>query len=479
MGILWGQRGDTLAQYNFSTVNYANDLTVPFSVSPGIVSVNQLSTSDSLERLGTVNLSFNYDASTIPDELELQYRVEGTPGWFKLDDLFFNDGQTVKTYSFLNDKFYDLNNRVKFRLTYQTGNGHGYNLASTSWLSVKYNKLTISNKVRLEEAIFNNDDIITVEFSDKINFNRSENKIEVYSSYDNNSLLGKFEGYVNVQDLSYNFTPDPDFSGDIQLKFVTLWGDDLDSVVVSVKDKYISLGHLLPRYNVDAPITITWSNSTNFNNEKITVLYTDDGGASFGILTDTWNVNDEPFTTSFSTPQTIQFLVKTSDEWSTVSSELSIPIVIGEPCKEDSLRIVVEDLEIWIDELLVDNLAKDSEIDSLEAIIRGYEPEYIFITLIKDYLTNVEVDYEVNTNDMITLTVTNDVITISKDVELFSGFNYTYITDLNGNIIYEKQAYSDSYGDLQINVGSYSNSLYIVYIISEDNQIKSFKFIKQ
>lgn len=477
IGIVWGERGQTLEDYDIEHVVQADDLSSLFSISPGVISFNQSSTSDSLERLGKVNLSFNYEESTLPDKLMIQYKLEGTNTWIDLKEIQIDRTKDFMTYTFLNDMFYDPSIRVKFRITYiEDGSGYGYNLTSTNWKSIKYNKLVIANRQSLESTLFNSHEPILINFNEKVNFIDEHNVIQVYGDYLDNVNLNTYNGLVQYNEMSHSFIPQDHYTGKVKLSFVTGWYDTLTTVTVEVQDKYLTLSPLSSKYEVNNPVVINWSNSSNFDGKQLIILVSNDGGTSYNVLTSGWNVDKGPFIAYFSTPQTVQFILKISDDWTTIQTPPSSPVIIGEVCKEDSLQTVIEGLNEDIDNLLSDITGYNHIIDSLTNIIDNYEPEYVMVTLVKDLPTDVTFSTNINVQQLQTLITIDGVVTLND--ELFDGKNWIYITNLSGQVVFENQNYMKNTGTLNINVGSYISSLYIVYIISEDNQIKSFKFVK-
>jgi len=136
---------------------------------------------------------------------------------------------------------------------------------------------------------------------------------------------------------------------------------------------------------------------------------------------------------------------------------------------------VIDELNVTITDLLTDNGNLLGEIDSLKSIIEAFEPELIAVTLIKDVVTGVDTEEDVNLSKSTTLTVIGETVQVN---ELMSeGINWVYVIDVTGKVVFERQSISKS--ELtSINVSGFVSGVYFVYIVSSDNTIQTYRFIK-
>lgn len=475
MDIIWGNRGDMLAQYNWQTAQSADDVTVPFQVSPGNIDFISNLTYDSIPKLDDFVLTWGYDQSTLPDQLLIQYSLKSTGGWNDLSVVDVDRTNSTQSYTFFNNRFFNDNDQVRFKITYVNGSGNGYPLTITSWKSLKYCGIDITNRVTLSTAILDNNDIITIELN-KEGFTREDNLIEVYGEYlDNeNPSFNRWQGTIEFDDNTFSFRPDVDYTGRIRLTFSSVWGEVLDLIVVNVKDKYITMSSLSSEYDINEPIVIAWSNSDNYDNSKVKIEISLDTGNTYQSIVDDWNVSDGPYATYYGEQANIVFRISASDDYST-SLSVSQLVTIGEPCKEDSLQTVIDGLKNE-NLTLSDQVSRlSNQVDSLNLIIDKFEPNTVLVTLIKDLRTNVDVTKVIDVNETATVEIQNGSVDLNDEV--FEGRNWVYVVNLSGQIVFENQHMVK--GSVFItNVDSYPTGVYVIYILNESRGLDTYKFIR-
>jgi len=378
------------------------------------------------------NLYWTSNTSTLPKKVNLEYKTLSSTSWTVLGDIDVHNGTIGVHNEFAKED-------VKFRLAYI---GVDYSIAETDYIAFLYPSMTITNKQEVESYVFKDGDAITINFETE--------RVTEYMDIDvyvNGALVSK----IPFDSKSYTYTSQLNTDEIVSIEFYTEMGFLGDVVIIS-EDKWFEVGPVGSEYKVMDKIDITWSYSKHF--KYVDTYIKINSETEYTKLNNKWTITSPYSYVVKDKDSTLQFKFVTTDEYTTLIEETDLVYII-EDCKQDSLELLVKELNL--------------KIDSLSNV----EPTIIEIltVLIKDIPLDVEdeSDYYVDGIEIINITDDNLYLDNSKI------YSHVYISNYTGNVVYNESGTGITDN---IDISNMSSGVYFLITIDFNGFVKVFKFTK-
>lgn len=391
--------------------------------------------------------TFTYEKNTLPSTIQFQYSYDETT-WFDYKNIQI-DNSGKQSFKVVNEYYKDR--PVKFRLTYNHRFGQKHNIAITDWVKYSPSSLKILNKGYLERGVWNDKTLLQLKFQKLHLSNLFFHDVIVTAVIGTDTIT--FEKLLaNDDDFTFNvlnYTLTNDYTGKVKLLFYTSWGELLNTITLTYLDKYLTVGTLPMYVQPLQPIYLLWSNSENFTKVLIEESY---NGSEFYKVQESWNIASTPYPTSLLKEGEYKFRITASDEFETLSSTTNSFFVESGFC--DSLELEIERLNLVIDSL--SSIDKDS----------------LIIVILKDRENNSVIsEVGFRAKDVRTLNVDNSLLNLTSR-ELIKEF---FVSDYIGNVVVQSKVENYTFS---VDVSSYLTGYYFLIVLTDDNSIKIYKFLK-
>jgi len=396
-----------------------------------------------------ISLVFSYDINTLPRNLLLQVSYDGVE-WNYFDDVNIDQSGRLLITSF-NDLV--LGSSIKFRITYNHINGSKYSIAESNWISYTQPKLIIKDKGSLENGIYDDNTKFKFEFS-KSNLLNERSYVLTYLKVGLDTIfVDTLYSRLDVQYFTlfdyYKFKTD--YSGEIELVYISAWGEVLNTLKLKLSDKWFTLGQHNIQVDLGDDLTFNWSNSKNFNKLTIYESTLDFGSDDWYIISKDWDVNLKSYTIKKTTPGAFRyrFVAKDGVEEFNIETD-AIYFKPKYVCKEDSLNTV---------------------IDSLYTIITNIKADTLIYTIVVNELNSVLNEDSRYIKDIENVTIIDDMIY----VWVRENVRNVYVADIAGSFTPIPITNPNT---IEININNYASGLYLLFIVLDDMSVRTFKFLK-
>ena len=397
--------------------------------------------------LDVFTFKFKYEVNSLPYTIQFQYSLDGVV-WFDLKNIQI-DNSGEQSFQIVNEYFKE--SPVKFRLTYNHIYGEVHNIAITDWVQYNQSSLKIRNKGYLERGLWNDNTIIELLLQKERLSNSFFHDVIVSCVVGTDTITTEI---IASNDNSFtfnllNYTLTSDYTGKVKLLFYTTWGQFLNELTLSYKDKFLTVSEIPTEVNPLEIFFIYWSGSDNFKKIKIEESY---NNSEFSAIIESWDIEKSPYSLSRMSGS-YRYRITASDEFETLSSVTNELVVTTptNPC--DSLSKEVERLT-----LVVDSLSKIGT-DSLTII------------LLVDKENNSVIERVVFENkNIINFQLSDGNI----DLTLREFIKQVYISDYTGGVISTDKVEGYSFYK---NVSDLVNGYYYVVLITVDG-LRLYRFLK-
>lgn len=388
---------------------------------------------------------FYYNHKTLPETVQLQYSYNGV-NWLDLKNLNLTSADSV-AYTFYNDLFKDQ--PIKFRVTYNLVYGQRHNIAITDWVNYKGAELKIIDKGTWETGIWDDNSEFAIELQ---RYNYKDQDILPYLVLNSDTIaltpIKSVESFFSFNLMKHTFLKD--YNGSVKILFYSSWGELLNSLTLKFSDKYLTLSETPEVVEVGTPFTLFWSNTTNF--KKVRIEESKDGSIFTEVVND-WDIN-KPYTIIRGEIGKFIFKVIAFDDYQTFVKNTNTVNVVS---------------YIGCDSLVEEIIVLKNKIDSLSSL----SSDSLIIVLIVDRTTGVLKEYTLSRGSINQIIPINDVIYLTG----LEGVVDVYISDYLGGIL--KSISTDGGVNYDMNISNVPFGFYFLFTVDKNNNIKSYKFVKQ
>lgn len=385
------------------------------------------------------------DLSTLPKELLLQY--DNGSGWEDLEviDITKTNGITIHNEFSFDD--------YSVRLTYVDLD---YTLAE--WSST-YNEYSfeIVNREEIEDKLWDDEDLVEIRYAKE----RLSEYTYVLAMVDGEVIDTIFYG----EEFGTFITPSK-VDTETTIEYYTEWGEYITDITIESEHKFFEVSPLTDEeYDVSETIPFTWSYSDHFELVTTAVLRNSNTMGS-EVLNSDWELTRAYNYSVVEADSTLLFYFTVTDGHTTITRETRL-VTVGGRCREAELEATIGELEREISDLRGTISILRAKVDSLEIFISEIEPDYVFVTLIKDVPNGVEEEYTRTYSTLPTLQIIDGKADMAVD-----NLTHVYIVDTIG------RTYDAIWGGRYLYTDELQENAYFVVAIDAVGDVYTFKFVK-
>lgn len=391
--------------------------------------------------------SWKLDESTLPDRLIFQY--DSGSGWETIDTLSIKEISEITLHNeFTHDDY-------RVRLTY-LGDAYGYTL--TEWESefVPYS-FEITNRDEIEETIYDDDEVVTIEYT--------KERLSEFT-YVTARIDGVIVDSIGTNKFSTTITtPSKEEEATTVVEFYDEEGEFITDIEIYSEHKYFEISPLTDEeYSVDEVIPFYWSYSDHF--ELVSACVERNSSTICEVLNSDWELDRSYNYSVVESDTTLQFYFEVTDGYTTIKQTTRL-VTVGGHCREAELQATIGELEREITELRGTISILRAKVDSLEIFISEIEPDYLFVTLIKDVPNDIEKEYTSKYSNLPTLQIIDGKADMTID-----NLTHVYIVDTIG------RTYDAIWDDRYLYTDELQENSYFVVAIDATGDVYTFKFVK-
>lgn len=387
------------------------------------------------------------DISTLPNELILEYNAG--LGWVTLDTVSIKDNDGITIHNTFTKSDYSV------RFTYL---GSAYGVTLSEWSST-FNPYSfeITNRNVIENTLYDDDEVVVLEYT--------KQRLSEYTF-----VVAKINN-VPIDTIQYNENS-TSFTTPFKQDAITVisFYDEEDvfitDITIESNHKFFEVSYLTDEeYSVNDVIPFVWSYSKHFNLVS-TSIHRNSNTIGYETLNSDWELA-RPYNyavVEYDTTIIFKFIV--TDVFTTIIKETRLIDIVGH-CKEGELQVIIDELEKELDssKTLINSLI--TKVDSLEIYISEIEPDYVFVTLIKDDINSVEQRFNFTYSKTESVTIINDKIDLGV-----VNLEHVYVVDVTG------KQYDIQWDQTFVYTANLMSGAYFIVAIDRLGEIWTFKFVK-